>query len=254
MKPIFKSNFQVATLTIALFAASVQSAHAGLVITSATRSVLAETAISTIDVNSAVSTSGIFDERAISRGGSNPADETAPAASASQETDITNFASSKFMSGFGRAEANSDGFTATNAESKFSVLFTIDGTFGFRGTATLVGNAAAGGSALFDLFEINADGSISNLFSGTDLAALPQPFFGGVLDSGNYGLTVSARATTSSFSDSFLDISRGFFQFSMSFLDAEQEPVDPPNNVPEPGSLALMLAGALAFSATRKRV
>lgn len=213
-----------AMLTGGLLAApSVQGA---LVITSATRSVSADTSLSAPQVDSRSDTSGDLSLFVVS----SPPGPNSPFAQAVQNSSL----GALDFFGTGAAEVGLADGARGSAESLISVFFTLTSSFSFNGDARFSGSGNAPSHASFDLDDLSA----GNIVSGSDTSPL-APFTGTLL-AGNYHLL--ARASSASIDPN--EGGLGTFLFNLHFADLEQPP-----EVPEPHGLALVLAGLMACRA-----
>lgn len=216
------------------------SARAGLVVvTSASRSIVAETTDASPSAAAAVSTTGVFDDAV-----SSPASSGGVVfALAAQDSDIN----TPFFSGSSKVAVGSDAATSASAESTYALLFSVTGDFGFRAFVDMGSNGNGASQTAFELFQIGADGASTSMLS----AVQAIPIVDGTLGSGNYGLSVRASSSASGVDQ----VANSFFRFSVSFFDLFEPPSDPPNDphaVPEPQTLALALAGLLAAATARR--
>jgi hypothetical protein len=212
------------------------AAQAELIFTSAARSVSADTSLSLPDSKLSSTRSGLFNETALSQIFLDAVGNSS--ATASQNTRIDALAFS------GRGEAALDLKEASTgfANTFIELFFTLTSSFSFNGDVRLVANGAAGPAASFVLEEVGG----ASILSGND--ANPLAPFSGTLDAGDYVVRVLADGATNA--PSLLSTSFASFDFRLAFVELADPP---PPGVPEPASLALVLAGVWACGATRRR-
>jgi hypothetical protein len=156
------------------------------------------------------------------------------------------------FAGTGSAAFTAPGLSGTSALSDYDILFTLTSTYVFSGFATLTAdqNPADSSKSL-----ASSDASLQKRFEN----GLRQDIFDSAVNDtssllftllpGVYKFDITARARGSSEFDIAESGQAGFaFRFTLT------EVVDvPPNNVPEPGLLALAMAGLAAIAAARKK-
>jgi len=222
-----------AIATAALLAATLlgaTAARAGLVVTSATRSLVADTSISDEISTKTFATDGVFNIGIQSTDGFNNSN-----ARAFQESDIQSLT----FVGRGSTRVNLFDGDFGSAESVYSLFFTLSGAFEFDGLVDLEASGNAFSHASFVLERLGAGGGIVESGLDTGLA------FSGTLGAGDYSLV----ATASSSSIDPNEFGQAAFDLRLGFTDLS----DPPAAVPEPQSLALALAGLLACGLVRRR-
>ncbi|HSV84233.1 MAG TPA: PEP-CTERM sorting domain-containing protein [Ramlibacter sp.] len=228
MRGALRSIATAAVLATALFGAT--SAQASLVVTSAVRSVRAETTGSAVDKAAASTTVGPFNQEVQSQVAGN-----GPSAQASQDSLIDALT----FTGTGSSALDLFDGRLGSAESVYLVFFTLTSSFSFEGSAVLGATGNAFSHASLVLEQLGAGGGVVE--SGLDTVLS----LSGTLGPGDYSLV--ARADSSSIDPN--EAGRADFSFRLDFTDL----ADPPAAVPEPQSLALALAGLLACGLARRR-
>jgi len=225
-------RFAAAAALLATTLMAATAAHASLVVTSALRDINADTSTSDAIETKSFATSGLFKQALNSQDDSSGPD---PFARARQETDIQALS----FIGTGSSQLNLFDGAFGDAESVFSLFFTLSSAFEFDGSATLEASGNAFSHATFVLEHLGVGGGIVE--SGTDT----ELTLSGTLGPGDYSMVVRA----SSISIDPNEAGDASFSIRLDFTEL----VDPPTAVPEPQSLALVFAGLLACGAMRRR-
>ena len=217
-----------ALLATTLIGATV--AHAGPVVSSASRLISADTTASALDSASVSTTSGAFSQvvrSEVLRGG--------PLAEATQDSVIDALS----FSGNGSSLISLSNGAGGRAQSVYSLFFTLSSSFELDGSVLLQAAGNAFSHASFVLEHLGAGGGIVE--SGIDSLLT----FSGTLGPGDYSLV--ALATSSNIDPN--EFGSASFNLRLDFTES----ADPPTGVPEPHSLALALAGLLACGVVRRR-
>jgi hypothetical protein len=215
------------------------AAQAAVVITSAARSVFADTSGSPPVTLSSNTTQGLFTQTVKSQIFFDTGD--GPSATAAQNTGMEFDVGTTALQLGGTGSTNLDLFGGATgaAESVFSVFFTLTSSFDLFGTAALLAGGGDASHASVSLDHLGASGG--NVFSGIDTLTP----LNGILGPGDYSLVLRAR------SDSLdpVETGRASFGFALAFTAID----DPVQQVPEPQSLALALTGLAACGLLRRR-
>jgi hypothetical protein len=231
---MFKTTALAAVLASTLMAAS---AEAAVLITGVTRSTLADNGVLAALEDTSTALSGVYNQT-LARNFF--FDEGSVTASASQNTNIAD----QVFSGTGSTEITQQpAAQQTRAVSQFTMLFTLTESYILSGLVTFKSVESPGfaNDTEFQLTKIGSSTSIR-----LDEFSL-SPTLSGTLDAGDYFLDIVSR------SGNVGNIGSASSSFDFSVVLTELGDTPPPNNVPEPGSLALMGAGVLAAAASRRK-
>jgi hypothetical protein len=234
----FKTTALVATLATAMFASSAQAA---VVITEVSRSTFANNNVLPLLEDTSTALSGVYNQT-LTR---NFFFDEGPAnASASQNTSIA----AQIFEGSGISSIENPPGEGTKADVKFRMLFTLTESYVLSGILTLVRERAPQFGGITDFSLSGGDLDDFDLSFGCNEVAT----FTRTLVAGDYRLNLRALSDSTDFGGSETAGS-AFSSFNFSVVLTELDDTPPPNNVPEPGSLALMGAGVLAAAASRRK-
>jgi hypothetical protein len=138
------------------------------------------------------------------------------------------------------------------ATSLYRVLFTLGESYVFSGLAELSEAKSGVGGVVDTFFSLRtaAGQNIIEAFGSQDVLVTSRTF-SETLDAGDYVFEVGASIIGPA---PFPPLGiLGVTRYSSTGVFTKVDDVPPPNNVPEPGSLALMGAGVLAAAASRRK-
>jgi hypothetical protein len=232
-----KTAALAATLAMAMFASAAQ---ADVIVTDVLRATTADNGILPALSDTSTDLGGVYN-KTLTR--STFLDEGSVNAIATQNTNITE----QVFSGTGTTSIEQPAGQTVEASSDFRVFFKltesylVSGLINFTSVFSRLGGFANVG---FDLFD---QGNGNNVFHAD--RANPLLSFSGTLTAGDYLLDLFTLAADGA------DGNAGFASTSFDLLFALTaiDDVPPPINVPEPGLLALLSAGLMAESVSRRK-
>jgi hypothetical protein len=241
---MFKTTALVAVLASTLMAAA--GAEAAVLITDVLRRTIAGAGNQGSVQERSEALSGAFDKRVDSQ---DFLDAGLFSATATQSSTVD----AQEFAGFGTATFSAPTLNSNSALSAYRILFTLTDTYVFSGFATFTADQNPE-----DLTEklVESDGALQKVFeNGPD-----QDIFDSRVNDtssvlitllpGEYELNIATSARGFNLSRDTPNSAQGSFDFRFSLTEV----VDvPPNNVPEPGSLALAMAGLAAIAVARKK-
>jgi hypothetical protein len=234
---LFKTTALVATLATAMFASSAQAV---VVITEVSRSTFANNNVLPLLEDTSTALSGIYNQT-LTR---NFFFDEGPAnASASQSTNIA----PQIFAGRGSTSIENPPGGKTEADSRFQMFFTLTETYVLSGLVSFqnIQSAGFGTTIRFQLSDLDFSNDVDIILDESN----PSSILSATLIAGDYFLDVFSSSRN--FSSSLGGLASSSFDFSVALTEVDDTP--PPNNVPEPGSLALMGAGVLAAAASRRK-
>jgi PEP-CTERM motif len=239
---LFKTTTLAATLATAMFASSVQ---ADVIVTSARRIMFADNSQLAQLNDTSTDLSGIYN-KTLSRVSQSGPD--VDVAIATQNSNI----GAQFFTGTSTADVGYTFGGETFAQTLFEVFFTLTESYNVIASARVAGDSSDGfnHNTFFNFTDIGGTGISLKHSSFEQQQGSVAQAFSRTLSAGDY--TLNAGANSSGFrSDIRTGSSSSRFDFAVVLTELDDTP--PSNNVPEPGSLALMGAGVLAAAASRRK-
>jgi hypothetical protein len=244
---MFKTTALAALLASTLMAAG---AEAAVLITDVHRGLRVKVGNLQADLEFSGALSGAFDKTVTSQ---QLFDDDASVGFFTATATQSSTVDAQVFAGTGSAAFAAPRLGTTEALSAYFILFTLTETYVFGGFANLIVEQDPTGlteplaRSKASLEKVLVDGSKQDIFNSfvDDTSSVLFTLLPGVYE---LGITTNARG--SPITGNIPHSAQGSFDFRFTLTEVADVP---PNNVPEPGSLALMGAGVLAAAASRRK-